>query len=480
MEAGRNREWEYCEDDDGIIIYDYQGDYRGTEKEVTIPAFINGKPVKAIRGEGEYLCYRWGIFFKKDVESVIISEGISAIESNAFKCGDLSSVRIPSSVTRIESGAFSENHLTAVDIPDQLTRIGEAAFNDNKLAGITIPPGVHTIGKWAFAHNCLSCAVISPGICVIGEAAFAGNRLTEITIPDSVTAIGETAFTHNALTGIDLPGSVTDVGSRAFSRNHLTAAFIPRTLVSIGGGAFSNNPALKAILVDPENPAYTSAGGVLFSKDKTVLVSYPAGKGKGYAIPQGVTTIARYACSDNQLEQAFIPRGVTVIGKAAFSDNLLTSVTIPPGVKEIHSFAFSRNQNLSSVIIGMDIEIGYAGIGGDFVAVYKGNGKKAGEYTAAGDKWSYAPLDHRLMPEYFEFKTVVRVNAKKAKAVSKKAGFVLAVIVFVVPQACLTLAVSLVTSIFGFILCFPYLCVRLVIRLLRKIFCRPNPRGGNG
>ncbi|MDR0655722.1 MAG: hypothetical protein LBG22_05350 [Treponema sp.] len=54
-------EWDYYDDEDGLIIHDY----RGTEKEVTIPAFIDGKPVKSVLGTGEYLCYRWGIFFKK-------------------------------------------------------------------------------------------------------------------------------------------------------------------------------------------------------------------------------------------------------------------------------------------------------------------------------------------------------------------------------------------------------------------------------
>jgi hypothetical protein len=457
METIQGGEWDYYDKKDGLIIHDY----RGTEKEVTIPAFIGGKPVKAVRGVGEYLYYRWGIFFKKGVESVIISEGVDVIQSNAFNCGELSRVRIPASVTRIESGAFCGNRLTAVAIPEQVTHIGEDAFSDNKLAEVTIPPGVHTIGKWAFAHNCLTRAVISPGICVIGEAAFAGNRLADISIPDSVTAIGEGAFTNNELTGIDLPASIASIGSRAFSMNRLTAAF-------------AHNLALKSILVDPENPAYTSVDGVLFSKEKTTLVSYPAGRGKEYAIPDGVTVIDRYACAENQLEQVFIPRGVTFIGKAAFSDNQITSVTIPPGVKTIGSFAFSRNKNLSRVIIGMDVEIYYDVIDGDFVSVYKSNGKKAGEYAKTGDAWSYAPLDHRLMPEYFEFKTAARVKAKKAKAVLKKTGFVLAVIVFIVPQVCFTLVLFLIKTIFRLIISIPRLLLRRMIRLFRKFFGRHN------
>ncbi|MDR2785446.1 MAG: leucine-rich repeat domain-containing protein [Treponema sp.] len=446
-----SEEWIYYDTEDGLVIFDYTG----KEKTVTIPAFIGGKPVKAVLGTGQYLCYRWGAFYEKGVESVIIGEGISAIWSNAFALGGLSSVLIPASVTCI----------------------GYDAFSGNKLTEIVIPPGVHTIEKQAFAYNCLTRAVISPGVRVIGERAFAYNTLTDITIPDTVTVIGEEAFTHNELTGINIPESVTGIGSKAFSDNRLTAAFIPRSLDAIGGGVFADNPALKAIVTDPENPSYTSVDGVLFSKDKTTLVSYPAGRGKEYAIPDGVKTIARFACAGSQLEQVFIPGGVTAIGRAAFSNNQLTSVTIPPGVKTIAPFAFTRNK-VTSVTIGMDVKLGGGGAGGfddGFDFVYKQGGKKAGTYTKTGDAWNYAPLDKELASAYLDIKTVARVKAKKAAAVLKKAAFVLGTMACVLPSlpvACFFLASFLVQSLLLLIVSIPfipYLCIRLAIRLFKRI-----------
>ncbi|MDR1174310.1 MAG: leucine-rich repeat domain-containing protein [Treponema sp.] len=463
-------EWIYYDTEEGLFICDY----RGKEKNVVMPAFIDGKPVKAVLSTGNYLFYKWGVFFKKGVESVVISEGISAIEFNAFTLGDLTSVRIPSSVTRIEESAFDGNKLTDVTIPEQVTYIGSYAFSGNKLACVAIPPGVQTIGSWAFSSNCLTRAVIPPGVRDIGEWAFSYNRLADIAIPDSVTTIGNCAFMRNELTGIDLPASVTGIGGRAFAENRLTSVFIPRTLVSIGGGAFANNPALAAIVTDSENPSYTSVEGVLFSKDKTTLVSYPAGKGTVYAIPDGVTAIASFACGHSQLEQVILPASVTVIGFAAFSDNHLTSITIPPGVTTIADFAFSRNE-LSCIIIGMDVEFRPDGADDDFSSVYKGGGKKAGKYTKTNGVWNYAPLDKELALRYFDFKKAAGAWAKKAVFEIKTMTFHLMLIGFiplafpVLPKFLTRIVVYVFQFVFYVFFFIPCLCVLLGRRAIKKL-----------
>ncbi|MDR3147947.1 MAG: leucine-rich repeat domain-containing protein, partial [Treponema sp.] len=98
-----------------------------------------------------------------------------------------------------------------------------------------------------------------------------------VSIPANVKEEGERA----------LP--VTSIRSGAFAGKNLTGVRIPSSVTTIEGGAFANNPALSAITVDANNPAYTTIDGVLFSKDGRTLVAYPAGKGSSYAIPQGVT-----------------------------------------------------------------------------------------------------------------------------------------------------------------------------------------------
>jgi len=82
--------------------------------------------------------------------------------------------------------------------------------------------------------------------------------------------------------------------------------------------------------VDSGNAKYSSSDdGVLFNKDKTILVQYPAGHdGTDYTIPGSVTSI----------------------GMVAFAYcSSLTSVTIPGSVPSIDLLALSACDSLTSV-----------------------------------------------------------------------------------------------------------------------------------
>jgi uncharacterized repeat protein (TIGR02543 family) len=71
-----------------------------------------------------------------------------------------------------------------------------------------------------------------------------------------------------------------------------TSYTISAGVTSIGSAAFAAASALTSITVDGANPNYSSTDGVLFNKDSSTLIAYPAGKtGTSYTIPAGVTTI---------------------------------------------------------------------------------------------------------------------------------------------------------------------------------------------
>jgi hypothetical protein len=90
------------------------------------------------------------------------------------------------------------------------------------------------------------------------------------------------------------------IGDDAFSEyGSFTSITIPESVTSIGAFAFSGCRSLTSIDVAPNNENYTSIDGVLFSKDKTILIQYPKGKdATSYTILEGVTEIGEGAFFD--------------------------------------------------------------------------------------------------------------------------------------------------------------------------------------
>ena len=341
------------------------------------------------------------------LESVTIGSGVTSIGSSAFYgCTSLESITIPDSVTSIGRNAFENcTSLTSITIPDSTTSIGYRAFlNCTSLASVKIGNGVTSIGDEAF-RGCtsLTSVKIGNGVTSIGGYAFEGcTSLASITIPDSVTSIGYRAFLNcTSLTSIIIPDSVTSIGDIAFYNtayyndksnwdngilyigNHLIEAIlsesveikqgtktiadsalggdstssitIPDSVISIGDEAFTYCINLAEINVGIENANYSSENGILFNKDKTEIVCYPAGKRdvSSYSIPDSVTIIGDGAFKFTSLTSITIPDGVTSIGRYAFEDcRPLTSITIPDSVTNIGSSAFRNCTSLESVTIG--------------------------------------------------------------------------------------------------------------------------------
>ncbi len=166
---------------------------------------------------------------------------------------------------------------------------------------------------------------------IIGDSAFSGCAgLTSIILPDSLTSIVYYAFGEcEGLTDIEISGSVTDIGDRVFY----------------------GCTALKSINVDGSNTVYSSVNGVLYNKEKTTLITYPAGADDYYEIPEGVTDIGDSAFDGcTGLTSVTIPSGATGIGGYAFCGCIgLTGVTLPDSVTDIGMGAFEGCTGLESI-----------------------------------------------------------------------------------------------------------------------------------
>ena len=319
-----------------------------------------------------------------NLKSITIPNGVTSIGDSAFEdCTSLKSITIPNSVTSIGDSAFEDStSLTSITIPNGVTSIGDSAFEGcTSLTSITISDSVTCIGDSAF-NGCTSLISITipDSVTSIGESAFSGcSSLASITIPDSVMSIGNDAFHEcSSLTSITIPYSVTEIGGSAFENcssltsitipdsvtsigvgafvgcSSLTSIMIPDNVTYIGGAVFADCSSLTEIKVSTQNAKYVSVNGVLYNKDKTTIMCYPAGKkDKNYKILDGVTEICTSAFNGcSSLTSITIPDSVTEIGMSAFSGcSSLTSITIPDSVTRIDMSTFRGCSSFTSITI---------------------------------------------------------------------------------------------------------------------------------
>ena len=114
----------------------------------------------------------------------------------------------------------------------------------------------------------------------------------------SISGIGTCISTELKIPAYSPSGDiVTKITDGAFSNcTEILTITIPATIKTIGTGVFRGCSSLVSINVDSENSVYTSIGGVLMSKDKTVLVCFPMNRpGANYLLSTDIKAVAAYA-----------------------------------------------------------------------------------------------------------------------------------------------------------------------------------------
>lgn len=278
----------------------------------------------------------------------------------------------------VASGSCGEHLTWRLDSRGVLTISGTGMMNSapwqenyrNRITRIVIEEGVESIAGWGQYHG-LSNITLPSSLKIIGDEAFnLCPRLSDVVIPDGVKEIGRSAFNQC---------------------DNLTNIFIPASVEKIGQSAFNWCESLEEITVDLNNWNYSSVDGVLFDKNQTELIQYPAGKsGYGaYVIPAGVQKIGygAFAYSRSNFDTIVIPDSVVDIKEFAFGDSYVQNVFIGEGTTNIERGAFHSCQSLHQIFIGSNVShIGIQAFGGLYSlrTVY---------YASSQEEWDRITID---------------------------------------------------------------------------------------
>ncbi len=149
---------------------------------------------------------------------------------------------------------------------------------------------------------------------------------------------------------IIIPEGITEIES---IKKDVKTIFIPSTVVKISSNATVSRK-LQSINVSEDNTYFSSIEGVLFSKDKTRLICYPAARRTSqYRITSNVLHVEKYAFSGVEFPISIvIENGITQIGELAFCMcKGLQSISIPNSVISIGDEAFAHCENLLNISI---------------------------------------------------------------------------------------------------------------------------------
>ena len=131
-----NKDYSFKEVNDGIAIIDYTGE----AKNISIPDYINNKPVLYIFKEA---------FYKKGIEAVTLPSLLEYIGEDAFYVNELKEIIIPNKVNKIGGGAFGRNKIEKLVIESDIEFLPMFCFVGNALTSLNLLETVDLDGRSA-------------------------------------------------------------------------------------------------------------------------------------------------------------------------------------------------------------------------------------------------------------------------------------------------------------------------------------------
>ncbi len=219
---------------------------------------------------------------------------------------------------------FSANEFAVTGVTDnELTEANIVNFV--KYQATAKPIYVTSIADNAF-EGCASLGNVNIPTTLINSQSSPANGILPMNanIKTANFEIGVEAFKNcSSLNNVKLPESVKSISNNAFEGcSAMTTITLPNSMTTLGESVFSKCSNLADIVVKENNTNFQVEDKVLFNKEKTTLICYPAKKtGTTFTIPETVTEIKGSAFSKNtNLTTITIPEAVVTMGSKVFED----------------------------------------------------------------------------------------------------------------------------------------------------------------
>lgn len=283
-----------------------------------------------------------------------VPEGVYGVYTNAFqRASYLTKITLPASLKESPSTAEFNGYTSAQNLREIAVAAGNTAFKS--VDGVLLSAD----GKKLIAYP--NGKAGSPSTNPAYQGVTGQPNASVYKVPDGVESIEQAAFAQvNGLTAIELNG-VKKLAQGAFDKAvKLRNVLLGPSVDTIEDGAFGGNNDLSAFDVDPANPNYTAADGVIYTKNKEELVLFPAGKAGEYTTLPTTKKIRKRAFYYAQkVTKVNFNSNLEVIDNDAFqATTKLENITFeaPAKIKTIGTFAF-QGSGLTELNIPASLEV---------------------------------------------------------------------------------------------------------------------------
>lgn len=283
-------------------------EYNGTESTIITPSEIDGYKVVGLNGT---------FSGNKYVTSITVSEGVCFIGRNTF---------------------YSLSNSLSLKLPNTLEYIDGSSFKNTVIQNMNFPQGLLSVGTEAFTG-----------------AQFLNG---DIVLPESLLYLPYNAFAYSNITSVYIPSNVRFVENVNYSYTDKISytQFADETDTS---SPFAYCNSLNAVTCSADNPYYTVADNVLYSKDMHMLWLCPNKNGADFEIRDSVTLLAYGAFNANSnVGNLVYGKNIEAVLPYEFEGASINSISFPANckLKEIGEFAFYNSSLGGKITVPSSVE----------------------------------------------------------------------------------------------------------------------------